>query len=60
MLVYLHESHISTGRLIGLRAITEAGRRFYEEKVESFFQAGRFLQEAFDERSLIFSLKRTP
>lgn len=57
ILVYLHESHVSTGRLIGLRAIGEASRRFYEEKIESFFQAGRFLQEAFDERSSIFSLK---
>jgi hypothetical protein len=57
VLVYLHESHIATGRLIGLRAVGDAAHRFYEEKVESFFQTGRFLQEAFDERSSIFSLK---
>lgn len=57
VLVYLYESHISSGKLIGLRSVAEASRRFYEEKVESYFQAGRFLQEAFDERSSIFSLK---
>lgn len=57
LLVYLHESHIATGRLIGLRAVSDAARKFYEEKVESYFQSGRFLQEAFDERSSIFSLK---
>lgn len=56
-LVYLYESHVSAGKVIGLRAIADASRKFYEEKVESFFQAGRFLQEAFDERSSIFSLK---
>jgi len=57
LLVYLYESHISAGRAIGLRAVADASRKFYEEKVESYFQAGRFLQEAFDERSSIFSLK---
>lgn len=57
VLVYLHDTHIATGRLIGLRAVGEAARKFYEEKVETFFQTGRFLQEAFDERSSIFSLK---
>lgn len=57
ILVYLYESHVSAGRVIGLRGIADAARKFYEEKVESFFQSGRFLQEAFDERSSIFSLK---
>ncbi len=57
LLVYLYESHVSAGRLIGLKAVSDAARKFYEEKVESYFQAGRFLQEAFDERSSIFSLK---
>lgn len=57
VLVYLYDSHIAAGRVIGLRAVAEAAQKFYEEKVESFFQSGRFLQEAFDERSSIFSLK---
>lgn len=57
ILIYLHESHVSNQKLIGLRAVSDAARRFYEEKVESYFQVGRFLQEAFDERSSIFSLK---
>lgn len=57
IMVYLHESQIASGRLINLRAVSAATRRFYEEKVEVFFQSGRFLQEAFDERSSIFSLK---
>lgn len=57
ILVYLHESHITSDKTIGVRAIGEAARKFYEEKVESYFQTGRFLQEAFNERSSIFSLK---
>lgn len=57
LLVYLYESHVAAGRVIGLRAVADAARKFYEEKVESYFQTGRFLQEAFDERSSIFSLK---
>lgn len=57
VMVYLHESQIASGRVIGLRAVSAAIRRFYEEKVEVYFQSGRFLQEAFDERSSIFSLK---
>jgi DNA-binding MarR family transcriptional regulator len=57
LLVYLYDSHVAAGKLIGLRAIGEASRKFYEEKVESYFQTGRFLQEAFEERSSIYSLK---
>lgn len=57
IMVYLHESHITADKTIGVRAINDAARKFYEEKVESFFQTGQFLQEAFDERSSIFSLK---
>ncbi len=57
VMVYLHETQIAAGRLIGLRSVSDAARKFYEEKIETFFQTGRFLQEAFDERSSIFSLK---
>lgn len=57
ILVYLYDSHIASDKAIGLRAVSDASQRFYEEKVESFFQSGRFLQETFDERSSIFSLK---
>lgn len=57
ILVYLHESHVTSDKTIGVRAIGDAARKFYEEKVESYFQTGRFLQEAFNERSSIFSLK---
>ena len=57
ILVYLHESHVTSDKTIGVRAIGDAAKKFYEEKVESYFQTGRFLQEAFNERSSIFSLK---
>jgi len=57
ILVYLHESYITSDKLIGVRAIGEASRKFYEEKVESYFHTGKFLQEAFSERSSIYSLK---
>lgn len=57
VLVYLHESQTTSDKLVGVRSIGDAARKFYEEKVESYFQTGKFLQEAFDERSSIFSLK---
>lgn len=57
VLVYLHESHVTADKVVGVRAIGDAAKKFYEEKVESYFQTGRFLQEAFNERSSILSLK---
>jgi hypothetical protein len=57
ILYYLYQSHLIFGRRIGRRAIRDAARRYYEEKIEYYFRVNRFLHESFDERSSIFSLK---
>lgn len=57
LLHFAYESHLINGKRIGLSAIHDAARRFYEEKVESYFTIGKFLHETFAERASIFSLK---
>lgn len=57
ILHYLHESHLIHGRSIGPRGIQEAAQRYYDDKIESYFNLGKFLHETFAERSSIFSLK---
>lgn len=57
LLHFVHESHLIRGKTIGTRAIQQAAERYYEEKVESYFQLGKFLHESFAERSSIYSLK---
>ncbi len=57
LLHYLHETQLIYGRAIGTRAIRDAARRYYEEKIESYFALNQFLHEAFEERSSIFGLK---
>jgi hypothetical protein len=57
LLYYLYESHLIYGRRIGIRAISNAARRYYEEKISPYFAMTRFLQVPFHERSSVFSLK---
>ncbi len=57
VLYYLHQSHLIYGRRIGRRAVRDAARRYYEEKIEHYFRVNKFLHESFDERSSIYSLK---
>jgi hypothetical protein len=57
LLHYLHETQLIYGKAIGTRAIRDAARRYYEEKIEAYFAMNRFLHEAFEERSSIFGLK---
>lgn len=57
LLHYLHESHLIRSKKITSSAIQEAAKRYYEEKIESYFTMGKFLHESFKERSSIFSLK---
>lgn len=57
LLFFLYESNLIYGRRISLRAIRDAARRYYEEKIEAYFGMQRFLHESFEERSSIFSLK---
>ena len=57
ILSYLHESHISYDRVIGMRAITEASIRYFEEKIEPFFGVQKFRHETFTEKASTYSLK---
>jgi predicted transcriptional regulator len=45
------------GRKPGSRAIREASRRYYEEKIASYFAMNRFLHETFEEKASVLSLK---
>ena len=57
LLSYLQESQIAYKKTIGLRSITEASIRYYEEKIEPFFGVQKFRHETFSERASTYSLK---
>lgn len=57
VLHFAYQNQLIHGKLIGVRGIQDAALKYYEEKVASFFEAGRFLHETFSERCSIFSLK---
>ena len=57
ILFYVYESNLIYGRPITTTSIRDAARRYYEEKVESYFALNKFLQESFAERSSTYSLK---
>jgi len=57
ILYNLYESHLVYGRPIGSRAIRDAARKYYENKIEPFFGIQKFRHERFDERLSIYSLK---
>jgi hypothetical protein len=57
ILYNLYESHLVYDKPIGTRAIRDASRKYYEEKIEPFFGIQKFRQEAFAERASVFSLK---
>lgn len=57
ILYFAYESHLIYGRKINATAIRDAARRYYEDKIEPYFNMGAFLHESFGERSTIFSLK---
>lgn len=57
LLHYCHESHLLYKNKIGVRAIQQAARRYYEDKIESYFSLSRFLHESFGEKSSIYGLK---
>jgi hypothetical protein len=57
ILYYCYEVDTVYGRKIGSKTIKDAARRYYEEKIEQAFRLNKFLHEAFEERSSIYSLK---
>jgi DNA-binding transcriptional ArsR family regulator len=57
ILYNLYESHLVYGRPIGSRAIRDAARKYYENKIEPFFGIQKFRHERFAERLSIYSLK---
>ncbi len=57
LLHYCHESHLIYDRKIGVRAIQQAAKKYYEDKIESYFSLSKFLHESFGEKSSIYGLK---
>ncbi|MDN7906629.1 hypothetical protein QZM18_21265 [Burkholderia diffusa] len=57
LLHFLYEGNLIYQKKINRRAIAEASKKYYEEKIEPYFELGKFLHESFDERSSIYSLK---
>lgn len=57
LLHYCHESHLIYDRKIGVRAIQQAAKKYYEDKIESYFGLSKFLHESFGEKSSIYGLK---
>jgi hypothetical protein len=57
ILHYCHESHLLYNKKIGIKAIQEAAKKYYEDKIESYFSLSRFLHESFGEKSSIYGLK---
>jgi hypothetical protein len=57
ILYNLYESHLVYGRPIGSRAIRDAARKYYENKIEPFFGIQKFRHERFSERLSVYSLK---
>ncbi len=57
LLFFLYESTLIYGRPIGAKVMRDASRRFYDEKLEPYFEMSKFLHESFSERSSVFSLR---
>jgi hypothetical protein len=57
ILYYCYETNIIYDRRITVRTIQDASRRYYEEKLNYYFKLNKFLQETFEERSSIYSLR---
>lgn len=57
ILFFCYETTIIYDKRIGVRTIQDAARRYYEEKIDHSFRLNKFLQETFEERSSIYSLK---
>ncbi|CDQ43974.1 winged helix-turn-helix domain-containing protein [Mycolicibacterium neoaurum] len=57
ILYFAYENQILYGRKINITSVKDAAKRYYEEKIEPYFNMGAFLHEAFEEKSTIFSLK---
>ncbi|QIS21681.1 hypothetical protein [Nocardia terpenica] len=57
LLFFACEAAVIYNRPISSRVVRDAARRYYEEKVNAYFEMNRFLLESFDERSSIFKFE---
>lgn len=57
VLHFAYQNQLIHGKRIGIQGVQDAVLKYYEEKVASYFAAGRFLHETFSERCSIYSLK---
>ncbi|QOJ21212.1 MAG: MarR family transcriptional regulator [Gammaproteobacteria bacterium] len=57
VLHFAYQNQLIHGKKISLQGLQDASLKYYEEKIASYFSAGRFLHETFSERCSIYSLK---
>lgn len=57
VLHFAYQNQLIHGKKISLQGVQDASLKYYEEKIASYFSAGRFLHETFSERCSIYSLK---
>lgn len=57
ILYFSYEFATIYDKKIGLSTIQDSAKRYYEEKVYNYFKLNKFLQETFEEKSSIYSLK---
>jgi len=57
LLFYVYERELIYGNRVGIRAIQEAARKYYEEKLEPYFGMNRFLHQTFEERSSVLGMR---
>ncbi len=57
LLNFAHESNLLHQEKIDSKSINMASERYFNEKIESYFQMRKFIHTSFQEKSSIFSLK---
>lgn len=57
VLHFAYQNQLIHGKRISVQGVQDASLKYYEEKIASYFSAGRFLHETFSERCSIYSLK---
>lgn len=57
ILYFAYEANLVYGNKISIKAIRDASKKYFEDKIESYFHMNKFIHESYSEKSSIFSLK---
>lgn len=57
ILFFCYETSVIHGEKISIANIKDAAKRYFNEKIGTYFKMNKFLHETFEERSSIYSLK---